>query len=121
MLAAAAWSSGAAGFALHARTMRARATRGVLRRQTTHGLDDASHLGECGAARYTLRERNPYDVHVYYSDEASKADTETLRARVSESGVGAGWVTFDSNSMVPALARGGLEHKLLGYTTPHIG
>ena len=64
---------------MHASTTRART---VLRRFATHTPDDASHLGECGAARYTLRERNPYDVHVYYSDAASKAEALALRERM---------------------------------------
>ena len=64
---------------MHASTTRART---VLRRFATHTPDDTSHLGECGAARYTLRERNPYDVHVYYSDAASKAEALALRERM---------------------------------------
>ena len=79
LILAAAACSGSSGFPLHASTTRART---VLRRFATHTPDDTSHLGECGAARYTLRERNPYDVHVYYSDAASKAEALALRERM---------------------------------------
>ena len=41
----------------------------------------SSNRGECGAATYTLRERNPYDVHVYF-DEAREPEALELRERI---------------------------------------